>query len=275
MTPYLKALIPPLFALSYNKIRGKGVQWSGNYSSWEQALKNCNGYEDAEIFQKVKKAAIAVKEGEAIYERDSVLFYQPAYSWELIANLLKMALEEDGELCVLDFGGAFGSTYFQNRSYLSGINNLTWCIVEQAHFVDFGKKHFENDTLRFYYSLDEVLVEHKPRVLLLLSVLQYLPNPWEWIQKFKESGIPDILIDRTAFIGGNSKDKLTIQKIPKNIYRASYPAWFFNEDKFVATFEPEFELVAANESNITKSIFLGAKEAYWKNFVFRKNNEST
>ena len=45
-----------------------------------------------------------MKNGEAVYERDSVLFDEIQYSWGLLAGLQKAALENDGKLCVLDFG---------------------------------------------------------------------------------------------------------------------------------------------------------------------------
>lgn len=272
MTPFFKALFPPALLDTYNKVRKKGVQWSGDYPTWEAAMQKSKGYDDAIIFEKVKQAALQVKSGKALYERDSVVFHKPAYSWELIANLLKIAQENNNELCVLDFGGAFGSAYFQNRKYFTGIKQLTWCIVEQAHFVDFGKANFENNTLKFYHTIEEVLAKHQPNVLLLLSVLQYLETPKVWIDTFKKTNIPNILIDRTAFIEG-TKDRISLQDIPADIYKASYPAWFFNEAAFKVQFESDYELLAQSNSNVTKSTFVGLKEAYWQNFVFKKRNE--
>ena len=61
--------------------------------------------------------AFKVKNGEAVYERDSVLFDEIQYSWGLLAGLEKAALEHDGKLCVLDFGGSLGSTYYQNKQF--------------------------------------------------------------------------------------------------------------------------------------------------------------
>lgn len=71
----------------------------------------------------------------ASYERDSVLFYKKEYSYHLISFLLK-AYIEDGELNVLDFGGALESSFFQNRDMLiDNIKNLNWYTVEQDNFV--------------------------------------------------------------------------------------------------------------------------------------------
>lgn len=272
MKEYIVSLIPPFLNAFYSKIAGKTTFWSGNFKDWQTALNKCNSYDDGSILNKVKDAALQVKAGKAIYERDAVLFYEPNYSWELIANLLKVAEEQDGKLCVLDFGGSLGSSYFQNKKYFQGIKNLTWCIVEQAHFVDFGKIHFEDEVLKFYHTIEEVMENHSPNVLLLLSVLPYLEQPKDWIEKFKNTKIDTILIDRTAFVEGD-QDRITIQKVPASIYKASYPAWFFNEILFKTSFEKTYQLVAESSNNITNPIFLGFKKGYWKNFVFKRRYE--
>ncbi|MEM6318755.1 MAG: methyltransferase, TIGR04325 family [Bacteroidota bacterium] len=268
MSYLLKSLIPTFLQQTYNKIRNKGVQWHGNYPTWQAAAQRCDGYDSDAIFEKVKNAALAVKAGKALYERDSVLFHEPSYSWELIANLLKIAQENDGKLCVLDFGGAFGSSYFQNKKYFESVKDLTWCVVEQAHFVDFGKKELATDQLKFYHTIKEVTQNHQPDVLLLLSVLQYLENPSDWISQFLATNISNILVDRTAFVEG-AKDRITIQQIPASIYKASYPAWFFNETSFIKKFTDRYDLVAQSDSDVTKPIFLGLKKGYWQNFVFK------
>jgi putative methyltransferase (TIGR04325 family) len=78
--------------------------------------------------------------------------------------------------------------------------------------------------------------KHKPNVLLLSSVLQYLEKPYEWIAKFIALKIPYIIIDRTAFVNSET-DILTVQNVPEEIYKASYPAWFFNIDAFTSHFK--------------------------------------
>ncbi|GHV55461.1 hypothetical protein FACS1894216_17850 [Synergistales bacterium] len=62
--------------------------WSGDYATWEDALLNSKGYDERSIFEKVLKASISVRDGEAVYERDSVLFDQIEYSWPLLAGLM-------------------------------------------------------------------------------------------------------------------------------------------------------------------------------------------
>ena len=206
------------------------------FSLLGEAKLQCTGYDSDSILEKCKTSLLKVKNGEAAYERDSVLFDEIQYSWGLLAGLQKAALENEGKLCVLDFGGSLGSTYYQNKEFLNSVKQLQWCIVEQSHFVDFGKLYFENEQLKFYYTIEECLSNHKPDVILLSSVLQYLEKPYEWIEKIINLGIPNIIIDRTAFVN-NERDILTIQNVPEEIYKASYPSWFFNKEIFLGAFK--------------------------------------
>lgn len=259
----LKALLPPVIYSLIQRIRKHDTAqegWSGNYSSWAKAQIKCTGYSSAIILEKCKSALLKVKNGEAVYERDSVLFDEIQYSWGLLAGLQRAALENDGKLSVLDFGGSLGSTYYQNKGFLSSLKELEWCIVEQPNFVDCGKDLFEDDQLRFYATIEECMAKCMPNVLLLSSVLQYLEKPYEWIEKFLRLGILYILIDRTSFVESET-DILTIQKVPESIYPASYPAWFFNEHKLLCCFFKDYTLIdsfeALDKYNIVSSYSKG------------------
>lgn len=259
----IKAIIPPIFLSVYRffvTYRRQDKAWSGNYTTWAEAQIHCSGYDSDIILEKVKNALLKVKNSEATYERDSVLFDEIKYSFGLLAGLQMAALENDHKLCVLDFGGSLGSSYYQNKEILSSIKELRWCIVEQPHFIDCGRANFQDDQLKFYYTIEECVYNNKPNVLLLSSVLQYLEKPSDWIEKFIALGIPYIILDRTAFVE-NEKDILTVQNVPKNIYSASYPCWFFNENKLLKKFQTHYHLVysfdALDLSNLAGSYFKG------------------
>lgn len=267
----LKSIIPPIIISAYQRVLKRGATnkvWSGNYSSWAEAQAQCSGYDSATILDKVKNALLKVKNGEAVYERDSVLFDEIQYSFGLLAGLQKAALENDGKLCVLDFGGSLGSSYYQNKEFLSSIKELNWCIVEQAHFVDCGKANFEDDHLKFYYTIEECVLKNKPNVLLLSSVLQYLEKPSDWIEKFVGLGIPYIILDRTAFIE-NNKDILTVQNVPKNIYSASYPAWFIGYQSFIKKITRNYDLILSFDDAINGAIVINNKTCLWKGLILK------
>ena len=244
--------------------------WFGNYSSWKAANEKCTGYDSDVILEKVKAAVLKVKNGEAVYERDSVLFDSIEYSQPLLDAFLLIAGESDNQLHVVDFGGSLGSSYFQNRSFLSSVKKLEWSIVEQKHFVDCGKKFIEGEQLKFFFTIDEALNNQKSNVLFLSSVIQYFEKPYELIEKCLSYNFDYIIVDRTAFLEFD-KERITVQIVPESIYKASYPAWFFNEQKIIKAFSGKYELVNGFDSKFDPREKLeDGVWSYRKGFVFKK-----
>lgn len=220
--------------------------WFGDYPDWQAAQNDCIGYDSNEITEKVKSAALKVKNGEAAFERDSVLFYKLEYDQNLLRALEKVNeyLQKQGEkeanldtsLRVIDFGGSLGSTYFQHQKALEKFPNLIWCVVEQKHFVDIGKQSFQTDRLFFEYTLQTAFDRFKPNFFLLNSVLQYIEHPYELIKAVENLKIPFILMQRTPMIE-DRKDRITQQIAHPSVYKASYPSWVFGEWSFKATLQ--------------------------------------
>jgi len=263
----IKELIPP-FVLGYCQfIRKSGINFKGKYNLWNEAVKHATGYDTELILEKVKNASLQVKNGEAAYERDSVLFDKTEYSFPVLAALLRVAVANQGKLNVLDFGGSLGSSYYQCKSFLSGLDNLQWSIVEQPHFVDCGKELFTDETLKFYETIDECLTEQKPNVVLLSSVLQYIEKPYDLIKEISNTNIDYLLIDRTPC--ANSKEILTIQTVPPNIYQVSYPSWIFNEQQLNHTLEQSYSLLCEFDS-LDGCIESNNIKANYKGFFLKK-----
>ncbi|OHE05339.1 TIGR04325 family methyltransferase [Sulfurimonas sp. RIFOXYB12_FULL_35_9] len=233
MKQLIKSLIPPIIVDTLRKLKFNKYGWHGNYKNWEEAKKASTGYDSDAILQKVRMSLLKVKNGEAVYERDSVLFDKIQYSWTLLSGVLLAASNAKSNLRVLDFGGSLGSTYYQNKKFLDQLDSVSWSVVEQKHFVDAGKKDFEDDRLKFYYDVTECVKEQKPNVLVLSSVLQYIEKPYELMDEILKSDFEFIIIDRTSF----SKNKqIKLQIVPSSIYTASYPCWFFEEVEFLKFF---------------------------------------
>ena len=166
----VKEIVPPFFWKILKKLnKSEEYGFFGDYSSWEEALKDSVGYDSDIILEKVKNSLLQVKEGKAIYERDSVLFDKIEYSFPVLAALLKIALENDGKLSILDFGGSLGSSYYQCKDFLGDIKELHWSIVEQPNFVECGKQYFENDRLKFYEDIETCLKYQKPDVIAVIA----------------------------------------------------------------------------------------------------------
>lgn len=262
----IKKITPPIFLDIFRRGITK-YGFFGNFSTWEDAVNASTGYNSDEIIRKVKESLLKVKSGEAVYERDSVLFDKIHYSWPLLTGLLWIASQKANRLNILDFGGSLGSSYFQNRKFLIHLKELSWNIVEQEKMVKCGKKYFENEHLNFYYNLVDCIKEQKPNAILLSSVIQYIEKPYDLLKKIINYGLEFIIIDRTAFIKGD-KGRLTVQKVSPKIYKASYPAWFFSETKFLKYFEGRYELV--EEFDALGNDMANIPSRY-KGFIFRRN----
>ena len=216
---------------------------SGDYQSWSEAMASSTGYDVEIIVEKTKNALLKVKNGEAVYERDSVLFDEIQYVWPLLSGLMWVAARNGGSLNVLDFGGSLGSTYFQNRAFCSGLSEVRWNIVAQGRQVDAGKRWLENDQLKFYAKIEECLAETQPQVIILSSVLQYLEHPHETLAELLSLRCNHLIVDRTPFWAGPT-DRLCVQHVPSEIYPASYPSWIFSTQRFHSCFYGKWQIIA-------------------------------
>ena len=252
------------------RVPSQNIVFTGDYASWDEATRNSTGYDAGVILEKTCAALLKVKNGEAAYERDSVLFDKIQHSFPVLAGLLHAAQAHNGKLCVVDFGGALGSSYFQCRDFLRVVPRIEWLVVEQSAHIACGRKHFESDQLHFYNTVEECMQSHQPNVLLLSSVLQYLPDPYEILQKLLSHRISHLIIDRTAFLKSD-RERLTVQSVPDSIYSASYPAWFFSETRFTAAIEAVGYSLAADFAG-TDDISPEGEKAYFKGFIYERRS---
>ncbi|MES2139762.1 MAG: methyltransferase, TIGR04325 family [Bacteroidota bacterium] len=258
----IKDLIPPIIV---KQARSLFYGWSGNYSTWQHASSKCTGYDTAIIFNKVKNAILKVKNGEAVYERDSILFDKVHYSFPLLSALSYVALRNNNKLNILDFGGSLGSSYYQNRHLYNELSEFNWCIVEQKHFVTEGEKTFADQHLHFYYDIDTCMKDYRIDILLLSSVLQYIEEPYKLLDFILSKNIEYIIIDRTPLLL-EGKDRITIQTVPKNIYEAKYPCWLLNEKNIQNKFLSKYEMIFDTE--LSEAIHLN--NAAYKSFFFKR-----
>jgi len=228
----IREIIPPIILRLILRVCNYGITYKGEYATWKSALESSSGYESPIIIESVCSAAKKVKNGDAVYERDSVCFYKEQYRWPTLACLLRVAAENEGKMNVLDYGGSLGSYYFQHKKYFSCLKRTLWAVVEQPAFVSCGQREFEDDTLRFYASIDECLQNSDIDVVLMSAVLQYLQDPESVLEKVCSIGARFIIIDRIPYVD-SVRDRLTVQTVPGRIYNVSYPAWFFSEKRLM------------------------------------------
>jgi len=260
--------LPPILLDIYKKLFKK-YGWFGNYVDWSLAMKDSSGYNSPIILDKTKETLLKVINRDDLYERDSVLLDNPQYPWHLITFLLWIATKNNCRLRILDFGGSLGSSYFQCHKYLDDLLEVSWNIVEQLSYVEVGNKFFANDQLKFHKTIEDCIEQAHPDTIVLSSVLPYLKNPYDILSKLMSYKLDYIFIDRTPLIDSNN-DRLTVQKVPPSIYKASYPCWFFSRQKFIEFIEEQEYTILTEFDALAGLIDLGDIVAKDKGFILEK-----
>ena len=242
--------------------------WTGDYSLWQQASLQCGSYNSRNILEKVKQSTLKVKRGEAIYERDSVLFDSIQYSWPLLSGLLWVAAQNDGNLRVVDYGGSLGSSYFQNKKFLDDLNKVQWSIIEQSKFVDCGREYIQDGTLRFFYDLRQCITDRgMPDILLLSCVIPYLEQPYQVLDQLMQFGVPYMILDNTYF-NFEDRDRLCVQRVSPHIYDASYPSWFLDYRRVKNCIEKKYSIISEHLNDTV--IFLDGKRIFYRGLLAKK-----
>jgi putative methyltransferase (TIGR04325 family) len=214
----------------------RAIRFDGDYSDWGNAQRTSSGYGDETIVRKMCEAELAVKRGKAADARDGVLFDHVQYSLPVMAALGRIAKPK---LRVIDFGGAFGGLYRQYKAFHR--KPASWSVVEQPAMVKLGREHFREADLDFHPTLEAA---GPADAILLSSSLQYLPAPYELVRTILATRIPHVIIDRTP-CSAQPRDILAVQKVPAEIYSASYPCWIFSRTRLLQAFAPAYDAVAS------------------------------
>lgn len=240
-------------------------EWVGDFNSWHEAEKASTGYGKVNILEKVTQSVLKVKNGEAVYERDSVLFDKIQYSWPLLSALMWIAAINKGSLNVIDFGGSLGSSYFQNKSFLDSLADVKWNIVEQESFVGKGKELFEDSRLKFFLSIEDSINSSAiPHVILLSCVLPYLSEPYKILETIKNFHIPYIIVDNTPF-NFESRDRICVQNVPASIYKASIPCWLLSYEGLRKIIDKKYSVITEYEND--SSIFVDNKKVPYRGLL--------
>ena len=254
----------PFYLLYDEKI--PAIRYWGNYETWDDAYNECKGYEDTEILSTVSNAVDKVIKGEAVWERDGYLFYEQKYVYCICASILKCALQNQNKgVRILDIGGALGSTYLQNKGYLSDVKNLEYIIAEQDHFVEYGHRNLEDGILKFIKSMDDWEKQEKFDIVLLSASLQYISQYQEVISKIITAQPHYIILDRIMV---SDKMRICKETVPAYIYESSYPLRIFTENQIKEFFEPDYRMIEHDVSSVPESSFFKDGRADSRYYVF-------
>lgn len=218
-------------------------QWlHGDYADWAQARKKTSHADGAAQLARVRHAAREVVAGRAAWDRDGVVFMEPAVHAPLLAALRRAAAAHGRRLDLVDFGGGLGCTWRQHQAALSELQDVRWRVVERPALAAVGAAEFAAAGLSFHASLEEAMQRGKPDVVLLSSVLAYLEKPEALLASLKGQAIDDIIVDRTPFVAA-ARDRIVVQRTPPELGGGSHPCRLFSRSSFVAGWMPNYELV--------------------------------
>ena len=235
----IRSLLPPILINFYKKLVTKKSFIYG-FSNWNSAKIKSTTYNTDDVFKKTLNSARKIRDGLAVYERDSVIFDKIQYDWPLVSSLM-LAANVNKRLSILDYGGALGTTYRQIKKFFDLLDyKKNWIILEQKSFVDIGKQEFENNELSFINSLDEL--NKSVNLVLFGSSICYVEKPYDVLSDIIQLKPNFILFTKTPF-SDLDEDNLSIQIIRPSIYNATYPIWTFSKNKFKNHFLSSYDLV--------------------------------
>jgi putative methyltransferase (TIGR04325 family) len=244
---FAKQFMPPIALSAFKKLSPKNtknqdsITFEVGFQSWADAKSHSTGYDAPDIIRKVRDSAKLVFEGRAEYERDSVIFDKIEYSWPLLASLL-FAAASNQKLRVIDFGGALGTTFQQNRKFLTNLpTHCEWRIVEQDALVEIGRAEFTNHHISFYNTIGAATKDGVD-VVLFGGSINYVEKPYCFISQAMKSGTAYIIFDRTSITDGKI-DSFAVQNVPSSIYKASYPLHKFSYSNLLKSLQQNYDLV--------------------------------
>jgi putative methyltransferase (TIGR04325 family) len=211
----------------------------GNYDNWNEAMKQCRGYAHGNVLDSVVKGVKAVLSGEAIYERDSVVFFDKSYEHHILSYIFQSFIASGKkEFTVLDWGGGMASIYLQHRDiFVKYIPNMRWVIVEQSEFVSQAAKLPFDEHVEFIdanaSNLESILVNKQIDFILIRGSLQCIENYQDVIHICKHLNAKHILIDRIVI---GDQERICIRYAPKQIYDMETPVRIFEKEKLLADF---------------------------------------
>jgi hypothetical protein len=77
---------------------------------------------------------------------------------------------------------------------------------------------------------------------------------------------PYVLIDNTYF-NYQERDRICIQIVPPEIYKASYPCWMLNYDRVKKTLNEKYDLISEHQND--SYIFLDGKKIQYRGLLFK------
>lgn len=236
------------------------IRWVGDYASYAEARAVSGGYETTEILEAtVKRASISPAHTEQPLE----LTAQQA---RLVVGLLRPLLTLSRPSRILDFGGALGWHFEQMRAVLPDSVELDWIVWETPTTVAAASRIPGHPSLRFITDAAE-LGDWTPDAIVTSAALHYVKDPYAAFSNLAALGADTVVIDRMP-LTGDQRDRLTVQHVAPPIYRASYPAWFLAEGRWISHLRQQYRVVMRWEG--PETVILDKARIAYRGFVLRR-----
>ena len=197
-----------------------------------------------------------------------LFFIEPQYNYPLLSSLLYCSNASNQKLHVLDFGGSLGSVYFQHKELLNNLEEISWNVIEQKHFVDAGVKNIEDDFLHFYSTIDECTADIN--IAIFSSSLQYLEEPYKILNNVFSLKIKNVVIDLTP-IHRLERDFIVKQISQYNQLQASYPCRLFKYDNLTSFFyDNGYKILFDTDAYLQPNLFIKSNKVPYKFLTFNK-----
>jgi len=197
------------------------IDWVGFYSTWAEATRDSQGYEDPVAVSETARTNI----GPPNKEQDPTM---TSADQRLLAPLAIVLATMGTKLRVVDFGGGLASHFLQVRRHLPHVQ-LTWQVVETKTLVKIGRECSRSDGLSFVSDLDEI--QSPVDLILASSSLQYVEDARRTFHRLERLGARFLLIDRTP-LSNLPEDKVLVQRVcrltDRGNYETGYPLWLLS-----------------------------------------------
>jgi putative methyltransferase (TIGR04325 family) len=235
-------LLPPALLRLWRRIRRPRYGFFGSYGSYPEAAEAAGGagYSDPAMVDTLVQNQRRRAASPAPLTLDD--------HWMQLQLGLAHALEgaPDGELRVLDFGGAAGTHYFDvvrwraRAGWPSG--RLRWHVCETAAMAAAAGAALGDEELSFHDSLEE-LEQGSYDLVYVSGSLQYVPHAEDTWERLAGLSHRWLVLNRTPFVPAQA-DLFAVQRVLVPGGRpASYPGRFLAEAPWLQRIARTHELI--------------------------------
>lgn len=202
-------ILPPFIFSLIRDFLPVSLKSRGDYINFNHALTHCKNqsYENEDLVNIIYEKTLLWKK--KLQNEDKIIL--DYNNLQILSSIL--IASTNNNINLLDFGGSFGTHYFLLKYFLNKINKnllFSWNIIENSTIVR-KSKILSTQDLKFFNSINEINYSDNVFDLVIISgVLQYLPEPFKYLDEIINTKSKYILINRIPLFD-NNKSKIAVQ----------------------------------------------------------------